>query len=163
MPASSLVELLNFEGNVEAAFKSWLSDKLIELEVSQDWETLPDDFTAASFELGATTEHAYEISAGTWEYDQYDCNLAITIQTRRHGEEESGTTAVSSRHQELVATIRTWLAVSNAKGSALETYLNYYEFQFLRPAQTNYSQEGDFDITVLNFTGQISILPSAWP
>lgn len=163
MPASSLAYLLNFEGNVEEAFRKWLADQMIEVSKSQDEATLPDDYVAASFELGATTQHAMEIDPGVWEYDQYACTLTMTIRTRRHGEEGSQTASVSSRHQELVGIVRTWLNVSKAKGSALETYLEFYEFQFLRPAGASYVAEGDFDETTLTFDGQISILPTAWP
>lgn len=163
MPASSLTELYNFEGNVESAFEDWLGDQTLEIVKSQDFDTLEDDYIAASFELGETTQHAYEISAGVWEYDQYACSVSITIRTRRHGETDSQTASVRSRHQELCARVRTWMSVSKAKGSALETYLAYYEFQFLRPAATQYASEGDFDETTLVYDGQISILPSAWP
>jgi hypothetical protein len=163
MPASSLTELLNFEGNVEEAYRLWFADQSIELQKSQGQDTLADSLIAASFELGATTEHAMEISTGVFEYDQYVCTLNVNVQTRRHDEEGSQTTAVQSRHQELVALVRTWMNVSKAKGSALQTYLAYYEFQFLTPSGTSYDSDSGFDETTLTYNGQISILPTAWP
>ena len=57
MPAANLIELYNFEGNVEAAFKSWLADNQIELYQTIEFDILPDDYIGAKLELGAVTGH----------------------------------------------------------------------------------------------------------
>ena len=163
MAASSLTELLNFEGNIEEAFRLWFASKTIELQISQGQDTLADSRIGVSFSVGEATEHAYEVSSGVYEYDQFACSIEFEIQTRRHEEEGSQTAAVNSRHQEVVSLIRTWTNVSKARGSALETYLAYYEFQFLTPKTAAYSSDDGFDVTTLNFDGQFSILTAAWP
>ena len=163
MPASSLQELWNIEGNVEKAFKDWFTDKSLELQTSESELTLPDYFIAASFELGAITGHVNTSIGPAGEYDQFECTVNVIVRTRRHGEEDSQTVDIDSRHQELVGYVRTWLSVSQARGSALETYLEYYEIKFLRPSGTAYDQAGDFTETTLIYSGQINILTNAWP
>jgi hypothetical protein len=165
MPAENLIELYNFEGNVEAAFKSWLADNQVELYQTIEFDILPDDYIGAKLELGSVTGHYNPAPGGaaTPEYDQYTCSLEITIRTARFDESGDVTSPLRSRHQALTAAMRTWLSISQAKGSALEGYLNYYAFEFLRPAGTAHSQESEFDETTLSFDGQISVLPSAFP
>lgn len=163
MAATTLEELWNIEGNVEDAFKSWLADKSIELQVSESELTLDDNYIATEFELGATTQHVNPAIGDAGEYDQFECTVSVIVRTRRHGEEDSQTAAISNRHQELVGHVRKWLSVSQARGSALETYMNYYRLDFLRPGATAYNQEADFTETVLSYNGQISILTTSWP
>ena len=165
MQASSYTELFNFEGNVESAFKEWLADQLIEVRETLGLESLPDDYIGVTFNLGATTGH-YNLSPGgatNPTYDQYEFNLDFVIQTRRHNEDGDTIKHIKSRQQGLVALLRTWLSLFKIKGSALETYLKYYEIEFLRPSGTANDVEDVFDVTTLSYEGQISILTNAFP
>lgn len=165
MPAASYTELFNFEGNVDSAFRDWLADQMLEVKKQQDVETLPDDYIGASFKLGAVTGHYNPAPGGAANpvYDQYEFDLEFIVQTRRHNEEGSQTANVESRHHEMIALLRTWVSLLKAKGSALESYLQHYEIEFLRPAGTDNSVEDVFDVSTLSYSGQISILSTAWP
>tara|TARA_R110001592_G_C12886003_1_gene725227 strand:+ start:264 stop:767 length:504 start_codon:yes stop_codon:yes gene_type:complete len=165
MPASSYTELFNFEGNVESAFREWLADQVIEVRETLGLESLPDDYIGTTFKLGAVTGHYNPSPGGAANptYDQYEFDLDFIIQTRRHNEEGSQTDGVKARHRELVALLRTWVSLLKAKGSSLETYLNHYEIQFLRPSGTANDVDDVFDITTLSYEGQISIVTTAWP
>ena len=95
MPAANLIELYNFEGNVEAAFKSWLADNQVELYQTIEFDILPDDYIGAKLELGSVTGHYNPAPGGaaTPEYDQYACSLEITIRTARFDESGAVTSA----------------------------------------------------------------------
>jgi len=165
MPAESYTELFNFEGNVESAFRKWLADQFLEVRQSIGVETLPDDYIGTSLTMGKTTGH-YNVSPGGAAnpvYDQFEMELEFMVQTRRHNEEGSQTVNVESRHREIVALVRTWVSMLKAKGSTLETYLEHYQIEFLRPDKSKSSVDDIFDITTLNYDGQISVLTSAWP
>jgi hypothetical protein len=165
MPATSYTELFNFEGNVESAFREWLGDQMLEVREQLDVETLPDDYIGVTMNLGGVTGHYNPSPGGASNptYDQYEFDLDFVVQTRRHNEEGSQTSNVSSRHREIVALIRTWVSMLKAKGSALETYLQYYQIEFLRPSGSANSIEDVFDITTISYDGQISILTNAFP
>ena len=165
MPAASYTELFNIEGNVESAFRQWLADQLLEVREQMDVETLPDDYIGATMTLGAVTGHYNPAPGGAANpvYDQYVFDLDFVVQTRRHNEEGSQTANVESRHREIIALLRTWVSLFKAKGSSLETYLEHYEIEFLRPTGTANSVEDVFDISTLSYEGQISVLSNAWP
>ena len=165
MPAESYTEIFNFEGNIESAFKQWLGDQMLEVQESLSLETLPDDYIGVTAKLGGITGHYNPSPGGATHatYDQYNFDLDFVVQTRRHNEEGSQTENVKSRHREIVAMIRTWVAMFKAKGSALQTYLQYYEIQFLRPSGTENSIEDVFDVSTISYDGQISILTNAFP
>ena len=165
MPASSYTEIFNFEGNVESAFRKWLEDQFLEVRETQGIEALPDDYIGASLTLGETTGHYNAAPGGADDpvYDQFQMGLEFTIQTRRHNEEGSQTENVKTRHNEIVALVRTWVSMLKAKGSALEGYLEHYQIEFLRPSASSRSVDDVFDVTILNYDGQISVLTSAWP
>lgn len=165
MPAESYTELFNFEGNVESAFREWLGDQMLEVREQLDVETLPDDYIGVTMNLGGVTGHYNPSPGGATNptYDQYDFDLEFVVQTRRHNEEGSQTDNVKSRHREIVALIRTWVSMLKAKGSALETYLKYYQIEFLRPSGSANSIDDVFDITTISYDGQISILTDAFP
>ena len=165
MPATSYTELFNFEGNVESAFREWLGDQMLEVREQLDVETLPDDYIGVTMNLGGVTGHYNPSPGGATNptYDQYEFDLDFIVQTRRHNEEGSQTINVSSRHREIVALIRTWVSMLKANGSALETYWEHYEIEFLRPSGTANSIEDVFDITTISYEGQISILTDAFP
>ena len=165
MPAASYTELFNFEGNVESAFREWLGDQMLEVREQLDVETLPDDYIGVTMTLGGVTGHYNPSPGGAANptYDQYEFDLDFMIQTRRHNEEGSQTTNVSSRHREIVALVRTWVSMFKAKGSALESYLEHYQIEFLRPSGSKNDVEDVFDITTISYEGQISILTDAFP
>lgn len=165
MPAESYTELFNFEGNVESAFREWLGDQMLEVREQLSVESLPDDYIGVTMNLGGVTGHYNPSPGGATNptYDQYDFDLDFVVQTRRHNEEGSQTDNVKSRHREIVALIRTWVSMLKAKGSALETYLEYYQIEFLRPSGSANSVEDVFDITTISYDGQISILTDAFP
>lgn len=165
MPATSYTELFNFEGNVESAFREWLGDQFLDVREQLDVETLPDDYIGVTMNLGGVTGHYNPSPGGATNptYDQYEFDLDFVVQTRRHNEEGSQTINVSSRHREIVALIRTWVSMLKAKGSALETYLEHYEIEFLRPSGTANGIEDVFDISTISYEGQISILTDAFP
>ncbi len=165
MPASSYTELFNFEGNVESAFKEWLADQLIEVRETLGLESLPDDYIGVTFKLGAVTGHYNPSPGGATNptYDQYEFDLDFVIQTRRHNEDGELVKHISSRQHGLVALLRTWLSLFKIKGSSLESYLNYYQIEFLRPSGTANDVDDVFDITTLSYEGQISIVTTAWP
>jgi hypothetical protein len=165
MPAESYAEVFNFEGNVESAFRKWLADQFLEVREQLGVETLPDDYIGVTMNLGGVTGHYNPAPGGAANptYDQYEFDLDFMIQTRRHNEEGSQTTNVESRHREIVALVRTWVSMLKAKGSMLETYLEHYQIEFLRPSKTSNSVEDIFDVSTLSFDGQISVLTTAWP
>lgn len=165
MPAASYTELFNFEGNVESAFRQWLADQMLEVREQMDVETLPDDYIGVSMQLGEVTGHYNPSPGGAANpvYDQYSFDLNFVVQTRRHNEEGSQTANVESRHREIIAMVRTWVSLFKAKGSSLETYLEHYEIEFLRPTGTSNDTEDVFDVSNLGYQGQISILSTAFP
>jgi len=165
MPAESYTEIFNFEGNIESAFKQWLRDQMIEVRKQLSLESLPDDYIGVTAKLGGVTGHYNPSPGGATHptYDQYNFDLEFVVQTRRHNEEGSQTNGVESRHRELVALLRTWLSLFKIKGSTLETYLEYYEIEFLRPSGTANDVEDVFDISTISYEGQISILTNAFP
>lgn len=167
MPASSFTELFNFEGNLNEAFNKWLNDNRLELNTSNDIEVLPEDFIGATVEVGsADPNHMQLVPNGLHEYDRYDLTLNFTITTQRTEEEGAADDDLWRRHQEIVANVRTWMAISNAKLSALnDTYLDLYALNTLVPDGVEYDHDetNDEDTTVLAFTGTFSILTDAWP
>jgi len=164
MPAASLAELYNFEGNIEGALRLWLADNLVECEQSIQFETLPDDYTGVTMTTGAVTGHYNPSPAGgdTPGYDQYAAEFEFIVRTKRFDDGGDISEGLRSRHQELVALVRQVVSLSQAKGSALETYLEYYAIQFFRPSGTSHSVDGIYDETTLTFDSQFSILPTAW-
>jgi len=165
MPAQSYTEIFNFEGNIESAFKQWLGDQMLEVQEQLSVETLPDDYIGVTAKLGGITGHYNPSPGGATHptYDQYNFDLDFIVQTRRHNEEGSQTENVKSRHREIVALIRTFVAMFKAKGSALETYLQYYQIEFLNPSGTENNIEDVFDVSTISYDGQISILTNAFP
>jgi len=166
MAATSEQQLYNFEGNMEASFRAWLQAKALQTTISEATETADDNLIYAQFQVGTSTEHVgYKADGTTQEYDQYACTVSIVIRTRRHSEDESSTASINTLHQERVGLVRKWLSVSQARGGGnLEGFLTLYELQFLVPQAAEYDVEApDTDITTLNFAGQFSILPNAWP
>lgn len=166
MPAETEEQLYNFEGNLEANIGTWLATKSLDTILSDNTETADDDFLHPEIELGAATGHVgYKADGTTQEYDQYEFTLSIRVRTTRINEEESGTEGITTRHYERVALLRKWLSTSRATGDGnLEGALEFYEFQYLLPAGTDYDPAPpNFDETTLSYTGQFSILPSAWP
>ena len=165
MPAESYTEIFNFEGNIESAFKQWLGDQMLEVQEQLSVETLPDDYIGVTARLGAVTGHYNPSPGGATHpvYDQYTFDLNFLVQTRRHNEEGSQTENVKARHREIIALIRTWVSMFKAKGSALETYLQYYQIEFLRPVGTDNDIDDVFDVSTISYEGQISILTNAFP
>lgn len=166
MPASSETELFNFEGNINEAFRHWLDDKLIDLQTSNDLAVLPEEYVGAMVEIGAANPKHMQLKPdGEYEYDQYDLTLNFTILTKRTEEEGSGDDTIPRRHHELVASVRRWIAISNAKPGALQSYLTLYTINRLVPDGTEYDHDDstDEDETILSFTGTFSILTDAWP
>ena len=166
MAASSETELYNFEGNINEAFRKWLDDNLLELQTSNDLAVLPDEYVGAVVEIGAANpSHMQRKPSGEYEYDQYDLTLNFTILTKRTEEEGSGDDTVSRRHQEIVANVRRWISIGNAKDSNLQTYLTLYTINRLVPdgAEYDHDESADEDETIISFTGTFSILTDAWP
>lgn len=165
MSAESYTEIFNFEENIESAFRQWLGDQMLEVQEQLGLEALPDDYIGVTANMGAITGHYNPSPGGAAHptYDQYNFDLNFVVQTRRHNEEGSQTSGVKSRHRELVALLRTWVSLFKIKGSTLETYLDYYEIQFLRPSGTANDVEDVFDVTTVSYEGQISILTNAFP
>jgi len=166
MAASNETELFNFEGNINEAFRHWLEDNLTELQTSNDLAVLPDEYVGAMVEIGAANpNHMQRKPNGEAEYDQYDLTLNFTVLTKRTEEEASGDDTIPRRHHELVANVRRWIAISNAKPSALQSYLTLYTINRLVPdgAEYDHDDANDEDETVLSFAGTFSILTDAWP
>ena len=117
-------------------------------------------------EIGAANpKHMQRKPSGEYEYDQYDLTLNFTITTKRTEEEGSGDDTVPRRHQQIVANVRRWISIGNAKDSALQTYLTLYTINRLVPdgAEYDHDEDTDEDETILSFTGTFSILTDAWP
>jgi hypothetical protein len=165
MPADNLVQLFDFEGNLERGFRDWLDSKQLEVNIGGSPVVLDEDYIGVSIDIGATTEHTAEIATGEIEYDQYAFSVDIEIRTRRSTDTPSSTEGVEQRHREIVALVRTWLAPSQVRKSAtFADYFPYNEIQFMNPSGTEYdSSVIDYDNTTLSYDGQFSILPSAWP
>lgn len=166
MPATSDDEVFNFEGNLEQSFYDFLLANGLELATANDPQRLGDDFMGVQFFLGGLheDEHMSEKPNGDLEYDHYLYSVTITIHTDRQENALPGA-AFSRYHRELVAKVRNLLSISRAANVAsLNDQLDYYWINRLIPSGTDYTAyDNSYDETVLNFEGDFSIRPEAWP
>ena len=165
MPAANYPSLFAFENNINNAFKRWFDDQFLTLQIQGNTDTLPDDWIGIETDIGAVTGH-YNATPGGGaipEYDQYNFGVKVTVRTRRNDPEGSSESTIDTLHYEMVGNVRTWLSEFKIRTDVIETYLEYYELDQLRPAGTSKTIDGVFDETELSYEGQFSILESAWP
>ena len=166
MPATSDIEVFNFEGNLEQSFYDFLLDNGIELATANDPKRLSDDYVGAQVSVSglAEDEHMTEKPDGNLEYDHYNYTAEITIHTDRNENSVPGV-AFSRYHRELVAKVRHLLSISRAaEVASLNDKIDYYWINRLVPSDTTYTaSDNSYDETVLTFEGDFSILTSAWP
>ena len=166
MPAATDEEVFNFEGNMEQSFYDFLLANGIELATANDPQRLGDDFIGVQFTLGgiAGDEHMSEKPDGSVEYDHYLFNVDITVHTDRVENAVPGA-AFSRYHRELVAKVRNLLSISRAaQVASLNDQIDLYWINRLIPSDTSYvALDNSNDETTLSFTGDFSILTTAWP
>ena len=90
--------------------------------------------------------------------------MAFRIETERGEGTPSQTAEIATRHAEVVAICRRWLAVSNARGN-IDSYFPLYQIDTLTPgsSERDVSDDDDSDVTILNYSGQFTILTTAFP
>ena len=166
MPAATDEEVFNFEGNMEQSFYDFLLANGIELATANDPQRLGDDFIGVQFTIEGISddEHMSEKPDGSLEYDHYDYSVEITVHTDRVENAVPGA-AFSRYHRELVAKVRNLLSISRAaQVSSLNDQIDLYWINRLIPSETTYTAyDSSNDETVLTFTGDFSILTTAWP
>jgi len=166
MPATSNIEVFNFEGNLEQSFYDFLLNNGLELATANDPKRLNDDFMGVQVSMGglADDEHMSEKPNGHLEYDHYLYSVDITIHTDRIENSVPGM-EFSRYHRELVAKVRNLLSISRAAESAsLNDQITLYWINRLVASDTNYTAyDSSYDETVLTYEGDFSILPEAWP
>ena len=167
MRAVSDADLFDFEGNLQAAFKSYLDELGFSIATSNDPERLGNDFVAVEISiLGLQDEHMVQRPyGGNVEYDHYSYSVQITIHTDRT-EDETPSAEFAKVHQQTVAKIRAALSILRAydKKGGLNKHVNFYTINRLMPAATEYEADGmGYDSTILNYNGDFAINQSAFP
>jgi hypothetical protein len=152
--------VFNFEGNLERAFGDYLKSKQLDVSDSNTRQVLDGSFIAGTVTIGEATGKAIFKPGGESEYSQYEFTLEITVGTQ--GVEDSPVEDFKTQHQKLVALVRMWLAVSNARG-VLDDFLTLYEINTLTPSGTERTVDNTNNFeSVLTFEGQFSILTTAF-
>ena len=166
MPATSDEVVFNFEGNMEESFYDFLRANGLELATANDPQRLGDDYIGIQFNLegSADDEHMSEKPNGHLEYDHYLYSVQITIHTDRV-ENAVPSASFSRYHRELVAKVRNLLSISRAaEVASLNDTVTLYWINQLMARTTNYTAyDSSYDETVLEYEGDFSILPDAWP
>lgn len=166
MPASTDEEIFDFEGNLEQSFYDFLLENGIEVATANDPQRLGDDYIGVQVLVGgiADDQHMIEKPNGHLEYGHYNYSVEITIHTDRI-ENANPALPYSRYHRELVAKTRNLLSISRAaEVASLNDKIEYYWINQLLAEQTTYQTfDENFDETVLNYSGDFSILPDAWP
>ena len=164
MPATTEIEVFNFEGNLEKGFSDWFASKTVTLYTANSIEVLPDSYIAPTVSINGATGKTIQKPSGDNEYSQYTFDVAFRIETERGEGTPSQTAEIATRHAEVVAICRRWLAVSNARGN-IDSYFPLYQIDTLTPgsSERDVSDDDDSDVTILNYSGQFTILTTAFP
>jgi hypothetical protein len=164
MAAETLEELLDFEGNIEAAAVAFLtdaiSDTLITRQLDLDVFTLPR--IGVQFELSEALDPADNKSAtdGTLAYRKFTGTLMIAIAS------DSTQAGSDTAHRLLRAKVRKELMISADNWTTLvdsERILPFYDISYMRPAAHLYQTDGDVYQTEMRYQIHFAIRSDAWP
>ena len=162
MAATTRTEVFAFESNLNSAFRQWMDDHGFELFANGVIDTPPSDFIAVETEIGAATGH-YSPLGAAFVYDQYQFSVTFRVKSRRFEDESVSIDDIDTLHNALIANVRRWMSYLEARGSALETYLDLYAINTFVPSGTSGGVSGEKDETELSYEGQFTIKPDAWP
>ena len=156
---ADLTTLLNFEGNLENHFLTYLSNNISTpaVQFATPLNTAELEVPRLEIEIqanGAMDNLQYVLNAGgdKQEYLDYNVDLIIGIVTDNN-------TNTQAQHRSIRNQVRALLT----RNGSFNTGLNYYAIRYLRNSQTSYDVSGEFNISTLVYTIVLSIKPEEWP
>jgi len=165
MPATTRTEVFAFENNLNKAFRDWFDDNSIELFDRSVLKDPASAYISVKTEIGEATGHYTPLGSG-FVYDHYNFTVTFLVKSPRFEPEHPEADDIDSLHYLLIANVRRWMSKLEAGSDPqpnIDDYLSLYEINTLRPSGTVMSIDGESDETELTYTGQFSIIPSAWP
>jgi hypothetical protein len=167
MAAPDLETLLDFETNVEAAAKTFLSTAT-GLAASSAFASLDQDDLvlprfSAMFELGEALDPTDAKTTGSseLEYRKYTGTLSVMVSTN------AAIDGTETNHRSIRAKVRSALLLNAANFTTSDgdggTILPYYDVNYLRPTGTTMEIDGDIATSTLAYEMNLVIRNDAWP
>ena len=169
MPATSLTQLFDCEGQFEAAAQAVLATSGVNAFISQSTKQLPLINTGVNFDLGPALDELTFLPQGgqsgtssEQEYFRYTGTLELRVEVNRDTAKQPIDGAVS-----FLATVRALVrgAFMRSQWPFDDTNLPFYRVSDIRP---NGSTDGfdvvrNVDMSALRFEVTFAIQPTAWP
>lgn len=155
MPAPDYETIYDYEGAIEAAVKTLLTDNGITAYRQRDSDERVTPFAVVQLTTGAASGHMARLPNGDMRPDQFAGTLNIAIVTNRGTNNEN--------HPTIRAKIRNLLYRFQETFTKAE--LAHHSIYNVLEAGTTPSieSEDDFDISTINFAIRFSIRHDAWP
>lgn len=174
LPAASIEELLNFEGNFEEAGQTILAAAGVTAFISQQQVQLfkgRDIYTGIGLDLGPATDELQQIPRpSNWpantpppaEHFRYDATFAFRVSVKRD-KNQSPDPNVDTLFAVVRSKIRNAMMLSCAPFN--QTNLPFYAVSSLRPAGASWGFEvaRNIDFTDLRWAMRFAINRAAWP
>ena len=165
MPATSELQLFNFERNFEVAVESILEGAgYLNAFIEQSNATLPESRIEISFACGEAMNQAlYPLDPSQEVYDFFSGQLALRVVTVRPDDKPSLIPGVGKLHEEWSAAVR--MLLQERREPFTTTNLPYYAVKTIRPQTTgrDFDPRWMEDFTRLNFAIEFGIRSDAWP
>lgn len=169
VPASSLAELYDFEGQFEEAAQAVLVSSNIVAFISQSRKQLPLINTGVDFQVGPALDQLtfLPLASGQTqpveqEYFRYTGVLELSVSVARDTARSPGD-AVASFLDQIRGLVRA--AFMRSQWPFQDSNLPYYRVSDIQPAgtTTGFNQVRNADEVSLRFTITYAIQPTAWP